>query len=291
MSLRDFLKKQFIDVIQWTEPEDGILAYRYPMQDMEIQNGGKLTVRDSQMAAFVNEVRELFIRRQQSINLERSNVNRMRWQFVVIDEQGPRRADCALARGDFDHVARRGARGVGQPDDARRLWARLLRWVEQVQQVGERLLMLALVFEDELEDVCVAQQRFVRVEIKPSELPEHARTHARQVFFHLAARGQVFRRFARRLDGIEDALVARAHIQHLAVVGAGQPERLLDVLGQLAQALVVLDREGDPDGQTNLVDRDPVVATACRRAASIYLRTYGWIVANDRLTLPRTPPG
>jgi membrane protease subunit (stomatin/prohibitin family) len=52
-----FLSKQFIDVIQWTEPEDGILAYRYPMEDMEIQNGGKLTVRDSQMAVFVNEGR------------------------------------------------------------------------------------------------------------------------------------------------------------------------------------------------------------------------------------------
>jgi membrane protease subunit (stomatin/prohibitin family) len=52
-----FFSKQFIDVIQWTEPEDGILAYRYPMEDMEIQNGGKLTVRDSQMAVFVNEGR------------------------------------------------------------------------------------------------------------------------------------------------------------------------------------------------------------------------------------------
>jgi len=52
-----FLSKQFIDVIQWTEPEDGILGYRYPMEDMEIQNGGKLTVRDSQMAVFVNEGR------------------------------------------------------------------------------------------------------------------------------------------------------------------------------------------------------------------------------------------
>jgi membrane protease subunit (stomatin/prohibitin family) len=55
MSLRDFLSKQFIDVIDWVEPGDGILAYRYPMQDREIQNGGKLTVRDSQMALFVNE--------------------------------------------------------------------------------------------------------------------------------------------------------------------------------------------------------------------------------------------
>jgi membrane protease subunit (stomatin/prohibitin family) len=55
MTLRDFLSKQFIDVIEWVEPEDGILAFRYPMQDREIQNGGKLTVRDSQLAVFVNE--------------------------------------------------------------------------------------------------------------------------------------------------------------------------------------------------------------------------------------------
>jgi len=57
MALRDFLKKQFIDVIHWTEPEEGILAYRYPMEDMEIQNGAKLTVRESQWALFVNEGR------------------------------------------------------------------------------------------------------------------------------------------------------------------------------------------------------------------------------------------
>jgi membrane protease subunit (stomatin/prohibitin family) len=55
MSLKDFIKKQFIDVIHWTEPDQDTLAYRYPMQDMEIQNGGQLTVRESQMAAFVNE--------------------------------------------------------------------------------------------------------------------------------------------------------------------------------------------------------------------------------------------
>ena len=55
MALMGFLKKQFIDVIEWTEPGDGILAWRYPMQDHEIQNGGKLTVRESQAALFVNE--------------------------------------------------------------------------------------------------------------------------------------------------------------------------------------------------------------------------------------------
>ena len=57
MTLRQFLSKQLIDVIQWNEPGDGVLAWRYPMEDMEIQNGGQLTVRESQMAAFVNEGR------------------------------------------------------------------------------------------------------------------------------------------------------------------------------------------------------------------------------------------
>jgi membrane protease subunit (stomatin/prohibitin family) len=57
VALKDFIKKQFIDVIHWTEPDDGILAWRFPMQDMEIQNGAKLTVRESQMALFVNEGR------------------------------------------------------------------------------------------------------------------------------------------------------------------------------------------------------------------------------------------
>jgi len=57
MALRDFLKKQFIDVIQWTESDEDTLSWRYAMQDMEIQNGGQLVVRDSQLAMFVNEGR------------------------------------------------------------------------------------------------------------------------------------------------------------------------------------------------------------------------------------------
>jgi membrane protease subunit (stomatin/prohibitin family) len=52
-----FFSKQFIDVITWTEAGEGILAYRFPMEDQEIQTGGKLTVRESQMAVFVNEGR------------------------------------------------------------------------------------------------------------------------------------------------------------------------------------------------------------------------------------------
>jgi membrane protease subunit (stomatin/prohibitin family) len=55
MSLGSFIKKQFIDILQWNEDTEGVLAWRYPMQDYEIQYGGSLTVRESQVAVFVNE--------------------------------------------------------------------------------------------------------------------------------------------------------------------------------------------------------------------------------------------
>ncbi|WP_255988610.1 SPFH domain-containing protein [Chitinolyticbacter albus] len=55
MGLGDFIKKQFIDILQWNEDEDGVLAWRYPMADFEIQYGASLTVRESQLAVFVNE--------------------------------------------------------------------------------------------------------------------------------------------------------------------------------------------------------------------------------------------
>lgn len=51
----DLFKKQFIEVIEWTEKTDGVLAHRFPTADKEIQTGAQLTVRDSQMALFVNE--------------------------------------------------------------------------------------------------------------------------------------------------------------------------------------------------------------------------------------------
>lgn len=55
MGLFGFLGKQFVDVIEWNESVSGVLATRYPMQDSEIQTGASLTVRESQMALFVNE--------------------------------------------------------------------------------------------------------------------------------------------------------------------------------------------------------------------------------------------
>lgn len=62
MGLFGLVKKQFIDVIDWTESDEATLSFRYPMEDREIQNGGKLTVREGQMALFINEgeVADLF---------------------------------------------------------------------------------------------------------------------------------------------------------------------------------------------------------------------------------------
>ena len=56
MSLWDKLTREFIDIIEWTEPsQNDILAYRFPRSDSEIKNGAQLIVREGQAAAFVKE--------------------------------------------------------------------------------------------------------------------------------------------------------------------------------------------------------------------------------------------
>ena len=57
MAMMDFIKKQFIDIIEWTEDGQGTLAWRFPMAGNEIQHGASLTVRESQVAIFVDEGR------------------------------------------------------------------------------------------------------------------------------------------------------------------------------------------------------------------------------------------
>jgi membrane protease subunit (stomatin/prohibitin family) len=55
MGLMDFVKKQFIDILQWTEDGDDVLAWRFPTADKEIQQGAQLIVRETQAAVFVHE--------------------------------------------------------------------------------------------------------------------------------------------------------------------------------------------------------------------------------------------
>src|SRR5690349_5513573 len=53
MAIIDFLKKQFIDIIQWQDETRDTLSFRYPDEDKEIKNGAQLIVRESQVAQFV----------------------------------------------------------------------------------------------------------------------------------------------------------------------------------------------------------------------------------------------
>ena len=50
-----FFKKQFLDVIQWLDESSNTLVYMFPMEDQEIQNGAQLTVRQGQVAIFVDK--------------------------------------------------------------------------------------------------------------------------------------------------------------------------------------------------------------------------------------------
>lgn len=55
MGIFDFLKNQFIEVIEWTDNTSDTLVYRFPVANNEIKMGASLIVRESQMAVFVNE--------------------------------------------------------------------------------------------------------------------------------------------------------------------------------------------------------------------------------------------
>src|SRR5580704_15063831 len=53
MAILDFISKQFIDIIEWTDDSRDTLCYRFPDQDREIKRGAQLIVRESQIAQFV----------------------------------------------------------------------------------------------------------------------------------------------------------------------------------------------------------------------------------------------
>ena len=53
MGLMDFIKGEFIDVIEWTDDSRDTLSYRFPDEDKAIKNGAQLIVRESQVAQFM----------------------------------------------------------------------------------------------------------------------------------------------------------------------------------------------------------------------------------------------
>lgn len=55
MGIFNFFKSQLIEVIEWTDSSSDTMVYRFPVQGNEIKMGASLTVRESQVAIFVNE--------------------------------------------------------------------------------------------------------------------------------------------------------------------------------------------------------------------------------------------
>ncbi len=53
MGLMDYLKGQFLEIIQWTDDSRDTLSWRFPDEDKEIKRGAQLIVRESQVAQFV----------------------------------------------------------------------------------------------------------------------------------------------------------------------------------------------------------------------------------------------
>ncbi len=55
MGLWDYLTGQFIDIIEHLEEADNVMVYRFERDDEEIKYGAMLTVREGQVAVFINE--------------------------------------------------------------------------------------------------------------------------------------------------------------------------------------------------------------------------------------------
>lgn len=55
MGFFDKLRGEFIDIIEWLDDSNDTMAYRFDRYQNEIKNGAKLTVREGQVAVFINE--------------------------------------------------------------------------------------------------------------------------------------------------------------------------------------------------------------------------------------------
>ncbi len=74
MGLFDKIRGEFIDIIEWTDPTNDTLVYRFERYDNEIKMGAKLTVRESQMAIFINQGQIADIFEPGMYTLETSNL-------------------------------------------------------------------------------------------------------------------------------------------------------------------------------------------------------------------------
>ena len=55
MGLFDAIRNEFIQIIEWLDESSNTLVYRFPVHEQEIKMGAQLTVRENQVALFINE--------------------------------------------------------------------------------------------------------------------------------------------------------------------------------------------------------------------------------------------
>lgn len=85
MGIFDLMRGQFIDVIEWTDNSTDTMVYKYDRGGKEIMMGAQLTVRESQVAVFVNEGQIADVFQPGRYELKTSNMPIMTklqsWQF------------------------------------------------------------------------------------------------------------------------------------------------------------------------------------------------------------------
>src|SRR3954462_10749320 len=74
MGIWDKLRGELIDIIEWIDDTRDTMVYRFARYDNEIKYGAKLVVRESQVAAFVNEGRLADVYHPGTYTLETQNM-------------------------------------------------------------------------------------------------------------------------------------------------------------------------------------------------------------------------
>ncbi len=72
MGIFDKLRNEFIDIIEWVDDSSNTLVYRFDRYQSEIKNGARLTVREGQIAVFINEgaIADVFTPGMYTLNTE-----------------------------------------------------------------------------------------------------------------------------------------------------------------------------------------------------------------------------
>jgi membrane protease subunit (stomatin/prohibitin family) len=67
-----FFKNELIEVIEWKEDNDDLVIWKFPDKDSNIKYGAQLTVRESQMALFLNEgqIADVFLPGRHTLHTE-----------------------------------------------------------------------------------------------------------------------------------------------------------------------------------------------------------------------------